>query len=700
MQKDKLIKKIKESANDIEIPASLIPENIKGTLFSESGRCRRRKKYYFAQCAAAVVLLAVCGYVYTVIRPAGNNGGWQEQTGQEQTGHVENTEGRQTQENQAGSIVHNDAGDYYVVADSYEQIAEVIKASIRIDMAEANKGLIMESGSEYQEMEMQTDSQNTMMQKKLSDLSGANHSETNLQMEGVDESDIVKTDGSYIYIVDEELIRILDIRNGELKQTGVIFVKEDGKSFTMKEMYVEGDRLFVIAQGNETSLKVPDTDSNSETAGHSESWQETAANDMECMKDSSEYFIDTYTSTTLYTYNISDRSQPVLLGKVTQDGVYKTSRKIGNLVYLFTNKSVNLPEETLDYAAVENWMPAVNGEKIAANSVYIPQKGSSGLIVSSINLVKPDNTVDKIMIVNDNVDIYVSTEALYIYNTEYSAKETITQLAKFSLKNGIIDAKGAVSVSGRVTDTFSINEYQGCLRLLTTSKNTVGQDKSNLYLYDEKLELTGVLNDIAPGESIFAARYMGDMVYFVTFKNTDPLFAADLSDTSNPKLLGELKITGFSEYLHFWGTDKLLGIGYEIDEKSQEREGVKLAMFDISDPLDMKVLNSYVLKGSDYTAAADLYAGGYKTVLADSDENLIGLTVVDYGNKDAETVYHLFQWSGDKFEILLSENLTGNMDNQNCRGLYAGDTFYVISPGRIVSFNRQDNYKKLKMMEY
>lgn len=247
MQKDKLIKKIKESANDIEIPASLIPENIKGTLFSESGRCRRRKKYYFAQCAAAVVLLAVCGYAYTVIRPAGNNGGWQEQTG-----HVENTEGRQTQENQAGSIVHNDAGDYYVVADSYEQIAEVIKASIRIDMAEANKGLIMESGSEYQEMEMQTDSQNTMMQKKLSDLSGANHSETNLQMEGVDESDIVKTDGSYIYIVDEELIRILDIRNGELKQTGVIFVKEDGKSFTMKEMYVEGDRLFVIAQGNET----------------------------------------------------------------------------------------------------------------------------------------------------------------------------------------------------------------------------------------------------------------------------------------------------------------------------------------------------------------------------------------------------------------------------------------------------------------
>ena len=111
--------------------------------------------------------------------------------------------------------------------------------------------------------------------------------------------------------------------------------------------------------------------------------------------------------------------------------------------------------------------------------------------------------------------------------------------------------------------------------MLTSGQNAVsGEAENNLYLFDENLNLTGKIEGLAQGKEIYAARYLGNMAYFVTYRNTDPLFAVDLSDDKNPKVLGELKISGFSEYLHFWGEDKLVGIGYETDEKTGEHYNV------------------------------------------------------------------------------------------------------------------------------
>ena len=225
--------------------------------------------------------------------------------------------------------------------------------------------------------------------------------------------------------------------------------------------------------------------------------------------------------------------------------------------------------------------------------------------------------------------------------------------------------------------------------MLTT--DTSGSEWENcLFLLDENLKVTGKLNHIAVGETVYAARYLGDMAYFITYRNTDPLFAADLSDEKNPKLVGELEITGFSEYLHFWGEDKLLGLGYETDNGTQE--GLKLVMFDMSNPAELKTLGSKVLDKASYSPA--LYQ--YKAVLADPEENLIGFVTESY-NRGVKRRYELYRWNGKDFERILSEELNDGYEGENYRGLYIGERFYIAHPEVVRYYDRAEYKMKQKL---
>ena len=134
---------------------------------------------------------------------------------------------------------------------------------------------------------------------------------------------------------------------------------------------------------------------------------------------------------------------------------------------------------------------------------------------------------------------------------------------------------------------------------------------------------SGIIEDLAFGESIQSARFLGDTGYFVTYKQVDPLFSVDLKDPENPKVIGELKVTGFSEYLHFYGENKLLGIGQETDPDTGELRGIKLSMFDISNPADVKEVDKIVLKDIDIYSPQD----NYRSVMIDADENIIGFAM-------------------------------------------------------------------------
>lgn len=733
MTEQELMEKIMSSAEEIEIPEGITPESMKKKLETakKSGGAKRHWRAGKSAAVAAAILL-VCGAGVSVsyqmlqgnhknnaVDASMNMASASDMDMAEQesaaAGSAENAQITGEESAAADTAVHekSDAGKLYVVAKDYGDIYDVLKTEYDITYDGgmrwgATSGAAgVEAAADEAKLEntvnytdssgvvwdLEASVSSAVKEQETSEQEPGSYSKTNLQMEGVDESDIIKTDGSYIYIVNGYAVKIIDIQGDRMKETGEIDISLNSASDRVMEMYVDGDKLNLIVEREQTQLSqstVEGTSGDQDSAIKKTGTEETIA---QC----DVYYMNSDTVTELQTYDISNRKKPVLEGSITQDGAYKTSRKIGQIVYLFTEKSMQMPALAREQAVLEEntgaWIPLVNGTAIAADCIYIPEQGSNGLVISSVNVDKPDKIVDNTLIMNNYVNIYVSTEALYLYGQDYSGSGVVTQIAKFGLKEGVIDAVGATSATGAVYETFAINEYQGKLRLLTTDWSQ-GENENNLYLFDDKLKLTGCLKGIAKGEEIYAARYFGDTVYFVTYRNTDPLFAVDLSDEKNPKILSELKITGFSEYLHFWGADKLVGIGYETDPDSGEQKGIKLTMFDISDPAELKTVGTCVIGNLDYSPA--LY--NYKCVLADAGENVIGFAAESYGRND-KCSYLLFSWEDGKFKELMTETVSQDTGLDTYRGLYVGDTFYLASPEDIISYDREQGYKKLENLD-
>lgn len=731
MTEKELLEKINDAAEKEPVPESLRPEHMKEKLRKEyqkkGNKLRSRRFLYGSRVAAAALVLLICGAAGMQAWKL-NHGGRDATAGMSESADVaESTdmaesadvaESAETDGNAMDAAEHmvsaeaaaggientapkQDAGDLYTVAKDYDEVYKLLKQNKQMretdfvyDMAvdeafyeesSAAAGAsgatadTAENGVVYEDSFLVNNIKYSQKEELITDSDSAEkkYSKTNLQTEGVDESDIIKTDGYYIYTVTGNRVIITNIRDGALEKAGEIRLALESTSDKVLEMYVDGDILNLIVQ--------------KETAGLEQDNEKSRAEDV--------YYLSSNIETEIRTYDISDRRQPKLSGTMAQDGYYHTSRKIGNIIYLFTDETMGYPSLARQEAVLEEnvggWIPLVNGKAVAADCIYLSEECSQGLIISAVNVNTPDKVVDNTVILNGYVEIYVSTKAAYLYQEDYSNGKSTTRIAKFSLENGKINAVGAASVSGEVRDTFAINDYQGKLRVLTTDSNFIGGESTNqLYLFDEKLKATGKLEDIAPGEEIYSARYLGDKAYFVTYRNMDPLFAVDLSDDTNPKILGELKITGFSEYLHFWGEDKLVGIGYETDPDTGAQEGLKITMFDISDPADLKEIKTLVLKNVDYSQA--LY--NYKSVLVDADENLLGFTTEDYGSNRLD--YLLFSWEDGKFVNLLTEKLDGNFSSDNYRGIYVDNIFYVAGTQGIRSFDRTNNYAVLKSLEY
>lgn len=717
MTERELLEKIKESADEIEIPEGISPKEIKRKL---DGRKKRVPGRQIAAAAAVAVLFAGLGGGAVLSHARGDA----PLVAQDDRGESAADEGEAADNTAAGAAAaeageagetgsaaaaepKKDAGALYVVAENYGEVYDLLNMRYQASEVSAGYGAAadvaaaegsMTSGGGIQDLQAQRMKSEESYDSSVTQEEEESYSKTNVQTAGVDESDIVKTDGSYIYVVCDDTVKITDVRGGAMKIAGEVTISMDSATDQVLEMYVDGDVLNLIVQKEKTDL------------------EEQGAKKQA-------YYMETHVETELLTYDITNRRKPVLSGSITQDGYYKTSRKMDNIVYLFTQEWMNLPgltrEEAVTGKDANGWIPLVNGEAIAADCIYLPEYGEGGLIISSTDIKNPDEIVDNTMIMNDYVDIYVSSEALYLYGMGYFENGVKTQIAKFSLENGVIQAVGATQAAGEVLDTFAINEYQGKLRLLTTDWSR-GENENQLYVFDEDLKLAGELTGIAEGEQIYAARYFGNTAYFVTYRNTDPLFAVDLSDAKHPKILSELKITGFSEYLHFWGEDKLVGIGYETNPNNGAQEGIKLTMFDISDPADLKTLGTCVIDNLDYSPA--LY--DYKCVLADAGENLLGFAGVSYGYdgngqwKESYS-YLVFAWEDGDFKNLLTEKLISDTSEPNdrtsdeaavdilytgeniwdYRGLYIGEKFYLVNPNRIISYDREKEYQAIQRLE-
>ena len=421
--------------------------------------------------------------------------------------------------------------------------------------------------------------------------SGSSYSKTNVQEEGVDEADLVKTDGTYIYVLKRTgSLVILSAKEGDMEIMSSIEIPSNESVY---EMYVDGSRLSFITSEYYTEMENSDEHVIASRSG---------------------------TRTKLYTYDISDRKNPVLSGTVTQDGSYSQSRKNGDYIYLFSQFSPIIQDTYEDSFLV----PRTSSGEVAASSIYLPENlnYSTYLVVSSVNIHDPGETVNQKAVVSVASTFYAGTENIYIANETWTDGTTRTELLKLHYADGIITGTAAGSLEGYLNDSFSLNEYNGYLRTVTTSYDENYNERNGLYILDEDLQLVGAIRDLAPDETIRSARFLGDTAYFVTFRQTDPLFSVDLSDPTDPKILGDLKITGFSSYLHFYSEDLLLGLGYEADPETGVQTGLKLSMFDISDPVNVTEVSKFVLDGITWCDALN----NYKSILIDPEKKIFGFT--------------------------------------------------------------------------
>lgn len=546
-------------------------------------------------------------------------------------------------------------------AKSYEEVYNYIKKS----QDNAGTALYARGGKEIAVQDSASEAGSPPASTESSSaMSATGFSETNVRQEGVDEGDIAKTDGTYLYVREDNgrTIDIVDVgpekgttESGTLSKYSEITLDT---SYTIQEFYVntEKKKLVVVCQKDCIDQK---EDSQNQTDG--DNWRQT--------------------KTVAVTYDIQDIKKPAKEGEVTQSGTYNSSRMKDGCLYLFseyytgTDLAKNKPV---------TYIPQINDKEMAQTSICLPPMncGTMYEVISSVDISKPDETVDNKAILSEGGQMYVSGKNIYYYESECQQEnQTVTTIRKISYVKGKLKAVAQGKVKGYLNDAFSLDEYKGNLRLFTTN-----DDENLVTILDKKLDKISAIENLAKGESIYSARFIGEAGYFVTYEQVDPLFSVDLSDPERPKILGKLKIPGFSEYLHFYGEGKLLGIGMATDEESGISEGVKVTMFDISDRTDVKEEATLVLDDLYGTEAAY----DYKSVLAEVVKNRIGFS----GYSQNGEMYCLLTYDEKekKFNTILKEDINGNT-SQGVRGIYIEDTLYVIS-GNIIEAYDMNTGKK------
>ncbi len=538
------------------------------------------------------------------------------------------------------------------------------------------------------------------------------YSATNVQVEGIDEADIVKTDGKYIYIAGNNAVRIVGADQGKLSDDAVIRVSTDKN---ISEIYVDGGRLAVMGTRTEYDRTV--SDAAGSAAGSATSAIDYAAPEaivdftgepvpvidsaaiekrigiMPPYRPAKNYsFVDVY--------DISDPTKPVYLKGHEMEGNYLSSRKNGDIVYLVTNSypSGGIVLPMMRDTAVSNQEFSMKLDDV----MIMPRYPSPGyLIVSAIN-VKNDEKTETEAITAYGATMYMNDSSLYLaFNNNNGA----TSIIKFALEGMKVGYAGSGEVPGNLLNQFSMDEYEGNLRVAVTEWNSKrGQNSNSLYVLDPSLNIAGSVEDLAEGETIYSVRFMGDKGYVVTYRTIDPLFVFDLSDPEKPVLTGELKVPGFSDYLHPVGEGLLLGIGmdtydiYKKDSSGKEvvvgtrQGGIKFSLFDVSDMGKPKEISTCVV-GDEGSGSEALY--NHKAFMFDLSNGNVAFDAY-INDADQQKSYQqgavVVNFSGKKLTlkgILEAEpsGVYGNYIPYARRVLYIGDVLYYVQDGRITSYD-------------
>ena len=605
---------------------------------------------------------------------------------------------------------------------------------------------------------------------------GRDYSETNIQVEGVDEADIIKTDGDYIYAVtnrDLYIVKAYPTSEAEV-------VTKISFDSTPQNIFINGNVLAVFGRDD-------------------------AIHNTEIYKS----FKRRNSFTFLKVFDISDKKKPKQLRDMDFEGNYTNSRMIGSYVYFVTNTygPFYYDDETPVPRIIENGevvnAECASDEKCMIPDIYyfdMPYSSYNFTTVSAINIVNNEEDVTSdVYLLNAGQNMFVSQRNIYITytkhvseyelemevakelimpslsernqervrsieavdnyilspnekrskisaiieryvnrlsddeqeelqeNLEAKMKEKYTSIAdelektiihKIAINKNNLDYKGNGEVKGQVLNQFSMDESDGYFRIATTKNRTWSryteesqESYSNLFVLDENLKEVGSIEGLAEGERIYSVRFMQNRAYMVTFKQMDPLFVIDLTHPTSPKVLGELKIPGYSDYLHPFNEDTLIGFGKDTGETEWggvRTKGLKLSLFDVSDVSNPSEIDTYIMgdSGSDSIALRD-----HKAFLFSYDKELLSIPVSIQENLEGRYSGRLsfsgaavFKVTKDGFELKgkidhsdggragTREDWYGYnyYNNTVKRSLYIDDTLYTFSSKYIKMNNISD----------
>ena len=518
------------------------------------------------------------------------------------------------------------------------------------------------------------------------------HSQTNAQVAGVDELDTVKNDGTYIYTVTNNTVAIVLA----YPFNGAKLMAHVSVNGSLQGIFVDGNRLVVVSQQYQ-QYPLP---------------YATLQSGMGASIAVYPVFFNYPQTTSLSIFDISNHSNPVLMTTLVVNGTLAGARLIGDYAYLVATQPVYctgpimLPENVVDGRPMMMGITSVYHSDIA-------DVAHSFTTVVGINVTQVNPTpAAKIFLIGTSSNIYVSTHQIYLTQPIWSQAEQ-TAVHSISIDGGSISYQATGTVSGHVLNQFSMDEFNGNFRIATTGYGPIPAtstgdvvssyvQRTNLYVLDSGLHIVGKLEGLSPGEQFYAARFMGDRAYLVTFQRMDPLFVIGLQDPHQPKVLGQLNIPGVSDYLQPYDETHLIGFGKSSQNVTWENaalfQGLKLSLFDVTDPGHPIDTSDYFVgdRGSDSPALTD-----HRSVLFDQSLNLLVIPLSIALNQTTATCtwcYNPPVWQGAYvFNVSVSNGIvlrgnvtqipTGQLPTWNNSGFFVTRALYIGSVLHTVSNN-------------
>jgi inhibitor of cysteine peptidase len=575
------------------------------------------------------------------------------------------------------------------------------------------------------------------------------YSQTNVQVTGVDEPDIVKTDGTYLYIVSGN--KVIIVKANPADDAEIISEIELDSSQNVLNIFISDNILVVFCQDYPVHYNIPILID-------------------PALIDESEIDIEPplkwYNSpeTLILIYDIQDLENPEEVKNILVPGHFSGARLIGDFVYLITNQySYEFYDLDENYSIIPKIMVNNEAQDIRLHDIiYVDITSESKTLTNivSVNIRNDDENVNaKIYLLGNSQVLYVSRDNIYVtcYNRIYDydvlwetiqevlmpllpenykseieqirsfstlngyQKKTVTEwiiqnytntltdeektnlhrelisrferttIHRISIKDGEINYDAQGQVPGQINNQFSLSEWGGSLRVSSTTQgwmfrniiNSRIETQNNVYALDMDLKIIGKVEGLAPGETIYATRFLEDKCYLVTFRQIDPFFVIDLSDPSNPQVLGELKIPGYSTYLHPYDSTHIIGVGMEDNN-------IKISVFDVSDVENPVELSKYIIEQDDkgWRWGQSYALNEHKAFLFDEEKNLLVIPAGDY-YKQSAYVFRITLDDGLELEGVIEHGekntddeynwWSSDYDNSIKRTLYIGDVLYTIS---------------------